>query len=68
MLRADMERLSQGAQIDSTPPRQTSQCECRAEETERIQRNRQFKAQGQARLEELIRDAKLGKKINQVTM
>ena len=41
-------------------------CGCRAEENERIQRNRQFKAQGQARLEELIRDAKLGKKIKQV--
>ena len=48
--------------------RKTSQCKRRAEENERIQRNRQFKAQGQARLEELIRDAKLGKKIKQVTL
>ena len=44
------------------------ECGCRAEEDARIQRNRQFKAQGQARLEELIRDAKLGKKIKQVIL
>lgn len=38
---------------------------CRAEEAERIAKHRQFKAQGQAKLEELIRDAKSGKKAKQ---
>ena len=35
------------------------------EEEERIAKHRHFKAQGQARLEELIRDARAGKKAKQ---
>ena len=37
----------------------------RTEEAERIAKHRQFKAQGQAKLEELIRDARSGKKVKQ---
>ncbi len=40
-------------------------CANRAEEAERIAKHRQFKAQGQAKLEELIRDARSGKKVKQ---
>lgn len=50
----------------ATSQPEVARCDsCRIEEEERIAKHRHFKAQGQARLEELIRDARAGKKAKQ---